>query len=222
MPVRALIFDFDGTIIDTESAVYETWRELYADHGHPLPIEVWSQLVGTDYSEAYDPRRDLEQLTGKTFDWDAWEDERRERSFAIASQMRPLPGVCERLDEAATLGLPAAIASSSSRRWVSSLIGGLGLLDRFHHLTTVDDTGRVKPDPSLFLHAIGRLGVRTDEALIIEDSLNGLRAAHAAGIRCLIVPGPTTRHLDFTGAWRVVESLDAFTFAEIITAADVG
>ncbi len=219
MPVRALIFDFDGTIIDTESAVYETWRELYAGHGHDLPLEVWSQLVGTDYSEAYDPRRDLETLTGKTFDWDAWEDERRERSFEIASRMQPLPGVIERLAEAAALGLPAAIASSSPHRWVSALIEGLGLRERFHHLTTVDDTGRVKPDPSLFLHAIQRLGVKADEALIIEDSLNGLRAAQAAGIRCLIVPGPTTRHLDFTGAWRVADSLDDISIARIVAEA---
>jgi len=66
--IRALLFDFDGLIIDTESAIYQAWRELYADHGHPLPIERWSQCVGTDFG-AYNPKADLEKLTGKDFDW---------------------------------------------------------------------------------------------------------------------------------------------------------
>jgi putative hydrolase of the HAD superfamily len=71
----------------------------------------------------------------------------------------------------------------------------------------VDDTGKVKPDPSLFLHAAENLGVVREEVLVFEDSLNGLRAARAAGMRCVVAPGPMTRHLDFTGAWRRVESL---------------
>jgi len=115
----------------------------------------------------------------------------------------------DRLTEAATLGLPCAIASSSPRWWVEGWLNDLGLIHHFHHLTTVDDTGKVKPDPSLFLLAAERLGVSTAEAVIFEDSLNGLIAARAAGIRCIVAPGPMTRHLNFDGAWHRVTSLAA-------------
>jgi putative hydrolase of the HAD superfamily len=91
----------------------------------------------------------------------------------------------------------------------------LGLQAHFDHISTVDDTGRVKPDPSLFLHAAENLGVATHEAVIFEDSLNGLRAAQAAQIRCVVAPGPMTRHLTFEGAFRRVASLAEVTLREL-------
>jgi putative hydrolase of the HAD superfamily len=190
-PIRAVIFDFDGLIVDTESTGYHTWREIFAEHGHELPVERYAQVVGTDFNTSYDPRRDLEQLTGR--------------------------GVADLLQEADALGLRIAIASSSPRVWIDSWMDQLGLHDHFHHISTVDDTGKVKPDPSLFLHAAEKLGVQPEEAVIFEDSLNGLRAAMAAGIRCIVAPGPMTRHLDFTGAWKRVESLAHVTLADLMT-----
>ncbi|HYF33812.1 MAG TPA: HAD hydrolase-like protein, partial [Prosthecobacter sp.] len=78
-PLRAVIFDFDGLIIDTESAGYLTWKEIFFAEGHHLPVERYAAVVGTNFDTSYDPRRDLEQLTARTFDWDLMEERRRVR-----------------------------------------------------------------------------------------------------------------------------------------------
>lgn len=215
-PIRAILFDFDGLIIDTESVGYHTWREIFAHHGHDLPIEVYAQVIGTDFNESYNPRRDLEQRTGIEFDWDEIEEMRRAREAEIHEGLHILPGVVDRLEEARTLGLPCAVASSSPRSWVEPWLERLHLRHHFAHVTTVDDTGKVKPDPSLFLHAAQQLGIAPGEGLIFEDSLNGLRAALAAGIRCIVVPGPMTEHLEFPGAWRQVKSLAEVSLRELV------
>ena len=216
-PIRAVIFDFDGLIVDTESTGYHTWREIFAEHGHELPVELYAQVVGTDFNTSYDPRRDLEERTGRAFDWDAVEITRKTRESELRQHLQLLPGVADRLQEADSLGLRIAIASSSPRTWIDSWMDQLGLHDHFHHISTVDDTGKVKPDPSLFLHAAEKLDVKPEEAVIFEDSLNGLRAAIAAGIRCVVAPGPMTRHLDFEGAWKRVESLAHVTIKELMS-----
>lgn len=215
-PIRAVIFDFDGLVVDTESTGYLTWKEIFDQHGHHLPVERYAQAVGTDFlTGGYDPRRDLEQLTGQAFDWDAMENTRRERERDLRKLLLTLPGVRDRLSEARSLGMKTAIASSSPRWWIDSWMEQLAIRDQFDHISTVDDTGKVKPDPSLFLHAAENLGVDVTEAVIFEDSLNGLMAAQSAGIRCIVSPGPMTRHLDFTGAWMQVESLDQVSLVEV-------
>jgi putative hydrolase of the HAD superfamily len=170
----------------------------------------------TSITGSYDPKRDLEQLTGCTFDWNAVEVARKTREGELRKHLHLLPGVADRLQEAAALGMRIAIASSSPRVWIDSWMDQLGLHDHFHHISTVDDTGKVKPDPSLFLHAAEKLGVAPEEAVIFEDSLNGLRAAMAAGIRCIVAPGPMTRHLDFTGALKRVNSLAEVSLAGLV------
>lgn len=214
-PLRAVIFDFDGLIIDTESVGYQTWKEIFDAEGHHLPLERYAQVIGTDFNTDYDPRRDLEQLTARSFDWDLIEEQRRVREREMRTHMQVLPGVVERLREADALGLRTAIASSSPRSWVEPWLEQLELRHHFHHLTTVDDTGKVKPDPSLFLHAAERLEAGADEVIIFEDSLNGLRAATAARMRCIVVPGPMTRHLDFEGAFRRIDSLTDVALADL-------
>ena len=215
--LRAVIFDFDGLIVDTESSGYETWREIFEEHGHHLAVETYAAVVGTDFSTHYDPRVDLEERTGRAFDWQELEQRRSARQKELRKDLSVLPGVLPRLQEAAKLGLPCAIASSSPRWWVEGWLQDLGLTDYFHHLTTVDDTGKVKPDPSLFQLALERLGVAADEAVIFEDSLNGLRAAQAAGVRCVVVPGPMTRHLEFDGAWFKINSLAKVRLRQLIS-----
>ncbi len=216
-PIRAVIFDFDGLIVDTESTGYHTWNEIYGEHGHELPLERYAQVIGSDFSSSsYDPRKDLETLTGIVFDWERLEEKRKTRERELRKSLLIHPGVIERLKEARELGLGTAIASSSPRFWIDSWVDQLELHDYFDHITTVDDTGKVKPDPSLFIHAAKSLSVEPGEALIFEDSLNGLIAARAAGIRCIVVPGPMTRHLDFPGALRRVDSLMDVSLKEFV------
>ncbi len=215
MPLRALIFDFDGLIIDTESAIYQAWRELFESHGHALTLEDWAHVVGTDFNSNFNPRTELECFTGKTFDWKAEEARLTDRVHELLTAFDALPGVRARLQEAQSLDLPCSIASSSPLSWVERHLGQLDLRGHFANVSCRDHVERIKPHPDLFLHAARQLGAEADEVVIFEDSLNGLKAARAAGMRCVVVPGPTTRHLDFTGAWRQMESLDSTSLPEL-------
>lgn len=207
---RALIFDFDGLILDTEVAIFDAWRELYASHGFTLTIETWAQCVGSDFGH-YDPQVELEQFLGRSLDWPPLVELRRKRVGEILTDKDAMPGVRDRLREARENGLRCAVASSSSHRWVDGWLEKLGLDEFFSHVSCLEDTGKAKPDPSLFLHAAEHLQVEPAEAIVLEDSLNGLRAAHAAGMRCIVVPCEVTKHLAFDGAWKQVRSLEEFT-----------
>lgn len=215
MPLRALIFDFDGLIIDTESAIFQSWRELYESHGQELTVERWSQCIGTDFSSAYDPKKELEALTDRTFDWARQEQELTARVHELLDGFDALPGVRDRLSEARELGLPCSVASSSPLTWVSKHLNHLDLHGHFTNISCRDHVERIKPHPDLFLDAARKLGAAPDEVVIFEDSLNGLNAARAAGMKCVVIPGPTTQHLDFTGAWHRLDSLGSTSVAEL-------
>jgi putative hydrolase of the HAD superfamily len=212
----ALIFDFDGLIIDTESGIYEAWRELYAQHGQPLTLATWAQCIGSDFSHAYDPKAELERLTRQTFNWKAEEAKLTCRVGQLVPHYPVLPGVLELLQAAQAVGVPCAVASSSPRTWVLPHLERVGLMDYFHHVTTREDVDRIKPAPDLFLKAAERLSVAPAEVIVLEDSLNGLHAARAAGMRCVIAPGPTTQHLSFHEAWLQVSSLAQLTLERLI------
>ncbi|MEZ0275189.1 MAG: HAD family hydrolase [Roseimicrobium sp.] len=212
--VRALIFDFDGLILDTEVAIFDAWRELYESHGLTLTIETWAQCVGSDFGH-YDPQVELEQFVGRTLDWQPLIDQRRKRVNDILTGKEPMPGVRERLREAQEHGIVCAVASSSSHHWVDGWLDRLGLASYFSHVSCLEDTGKAKPDPSLFLHAAAALKSVPEETIVLEDSLNGLRAAHAAGMRCIVVPCEVTKHLAFDGAWRHLGSLEEFTVPDL-------
>lgn len=212
--VCAVIFDFDGLIMDTEVATYEAWRGIYEEHGQPLTMTTWSQCVGSDFGH-YDPMRELEELIGRKLDWEPIHAERRERVMAILSEYDALPGVRDVLRDAASLGMPCAVASSSPRWWVEHWLKHLNLFEAFQNVTTLDDTGKVKPDPSLFLHAAGKIAKHPHDVVVLEDSLNGLRAAQSAQMRCIVVPGLITQHFDFSGAWKQLASLEDVRLSEL-------
>ena len=207
MPLQALLFDFDGLILDTEFPIYEAWREDYLAHGHELPLDVYAACVGSDFNR-FDPKSHLESLVGSAIDWpdrDLW---RERNALERVKQLPPLPGVIALLDAAEASGIPCAVASSSPRSWVEGHLSRLGLLGRFVLTRCIDDVAAPKPAPDLFLAAAAGLGVAPGEALVLEDSRNGLIAAMAAGCPCVVVPNRVTAHLDFTGATAVLASLE--------------
>lgn len=215
--MKAIIFDFDGLIVDTETTAMQSWRELYLDHGEELPIELWLTLIGT-WDADWDPRSELEARVGHSLNWERLESARRARELELASAQPVLPGVLAWIDEAAALGLSLGIASSSSREWVEAHLRRLGILERFSALATRHDVERTKPDPALYLLACEVLGVSPSEAIAVEDSLHGVVAARAAGLRVIAVPGPLTRHLDYDGADLQLPSLEAMSLGEALAA----
>jgi HAD superfamily hydrolase (TIGR01509 family) len=216
--VRALIFDFDGLILDTEVTIFQAWCELYRERGCELPLERWALALGrgADGREHFDPCVYLEELIGAPCDRGEVERWAERRHHDLLAAQAPRPGVVAYLDAARALGLDLAVASSSSRGWVAGHLERLGLLDRFGLLRCGGDTARHKPFPDLYLAALEGLGLRPDEALAFEDSPNGVRAARAAGIFCVAVPNPVTAQLDLSHADLRLTSFDALPLADLL------
>lgn len=206
--LEAIIFDFDGLIMDTEMPVLQSWQELYTEHGHELPVLEWLKCIGTGYGpDTFDPVVDLEQRVGSALDWDTLQARRRARELAIVEAVQPLPGVVALLDDARAHGLRLAIGSSSPHRWVDHHLERLGLLDRFDTIICADDVAQVKPAPDLFLKAAQTIDVPVSRAVVLEDSPHGIQAARTAGIFNVAVPNELTRRLDFSGANMRVSSM---------------
>jgi HAD superfamily hydrolase (TIGR01509 family) len=193
--LRALIFDFDGLIIDTETPVFDAWQQVYAELEQVLALEVWQQGVGTH--RGFDPCAHLEELVGRPLDREAVRDRAHALNRAHHDLLPLLPGVERLIDDARERSLARAVASSSSSGWVTGWLERHRLSARIDVVCARDDVERVKPDPALFLLAAQRLGVPPAQALVFEDSPNGVRAARAAGMRVVVVPNCITGSLAF-------------------------
>ncbi|MBS1984589.1 MAG: HAD family hydrolase [Bdellovibrionales bacterium] len=211
--MRALIFDFDGTLVDTESAAFKCWSEVYARHGATLDPYDWIRAVGT--YNGFDPHAHLERLTGLNLDREIIQSEYRPRKHELVTALPALPGVLPLLRAARARGLRTAIASSSERAWIDQFLNRLELHEYFDAICTRDDVEQVKPNPALYLLALERLGVNAHEAIAFEDSRNGLLAARAAGIFTVVVPNSVTKISDFSPAQLRLESLADKTLAEL-------
>ena len=213
--IRAIIFDFDGLILDTEGPVYQSWRELFADFDLSLPFSTWSIFIGT-MEIPYHPFDLLEEQIGYTVDRQALEQKRQQREHTLISEKPIMPGVEEYLEDAQQIGLKLAIASSSSRKWVTSHLARRDLLTKFDCIKTSDDVTVTKPDPALYLSALSCLGVNNTQAFAIEDSPNGILAAKRAGLVCVAVPNSLTRQLNLEQADLQLISLSDMTLGELL------
>jgi HAD superfamily hydrolase (TIGR01509 family) len=212
---RALLFDFDGLLVDTESPSYAAWADVYREHGHELTIDLWSAAIGT--LDGFDPFGHLEGLLGHPLDRERVNAARRAAEDAAADLEELRDGVADYLEEAERLGLARAIVSSSGQRWIRRHLQRLDLLDGWSCIVAADgDAARAKPRPTLYLEALERLEVTADEAIAFEDSPNGITAAKAAGLYCIAVPNPVTATLDVTSADLVVSSLEELPLAELL------
>ncbi len=197
--IRALVFDFDGLILETETPIFMAWQELFRRHNCELTAEQWLHNIGTA-DEPFDPVAEMQRQAGRPLDLTADLEWRRSREAELIAQQPPLPGVVNYLHAAQRLGLRVGLASSSSCDWVTGHLKRLGLLAYFQAILARDDVARTKPDPELYQAAAARLNVAPTEALAFEDSLHGIRSARAAGLRCVAVPNPLTRFLSLDEA----------------------
>ena len=206
MEFGAVLFDFDGVLVDTEWAIYQAWRRTFNEHGHELPLAVYTRCIGSDFA-TWSPKTHLEDLTGRAFDWHDLDTRRQREILRDLTDEGPMPGVLECLEKLTAAGVPQAVVSSSSHHWVDGWLGKLGLAGHFATTVCRGDAARIKPAPDLFLEAARRLGVAPAACLVVEDSHNGLTAARAAGMPVWVVPNRVTAGLDFTAAARVFGSL---------------
>lgn len=206
MAVDAIIFDFDGVIIDTETPDLEVWQEFFRSHGLDAPTSLWATRTGYNEGDVFDPARHFERLTGQPLD-EAHRQEQFQRYLDRCRRQPVLPGVRDLLEQAALRGIKLAIASSSYRRWVEPLLRQHKLWHYFDCVCTREDVKQGKPAPDLYLAAAACLGLSVDRCVAIEDSPNGMRAALAAGIRCIAVPNSLTARLERPEVTLIVPSL---------------
>jgi HAD superfamily hydrolase (TIGR01509 family) len=211
--IDALVFDFDGLILDTEMPSYLSWLEVFTTFGCELTEDEHALTIGAHFE-----RIDLlKQRARQPLPPD---DEIRaiklERHHELLADMQLLPGVVAWLDEAARLGLPLAVASSSSSPWVTGHLDRFSLIERFQHVVCCEDGMPPKPSPECYLAACERLGVEPSRALAVEDSANGVAAAKAAGLWCVVVPNTLTRRVDLSAADVHLDSLADASLADVI------
>jgi HAD superfamily hydrolase (TIGR01509 family) len=219
MPILALVFDFDGLILDTETTDFQSWQEVYRAHGCELRLEDWADCVGRPAGH-FDPFEHLERLTGVRVERAQIRAQRSARMRELNLLQSVLPGVRGYLREARELGLKIGLASSSDRAWVHGHLGRLGLLDYFGTIKCVEDTGAHKPDPAPYLAALKTLEVPPDKAVAFEDSPHGVAAAKAAGMLCVAVPNSITRRLGLDGADLVLDSLASLPLSALLSRLD--
>ena len=219
MPILALVFDFDGLILDTETTDFQSWQEVYLAHGCELRLEDWADCVGRPAGH-FDPFEHLERLSGVRIERAHVRAQRSARMRELNLLQPVLPGVRDYLRVARELGLKIGLASSSDRAWVQGHLGRLGLLDFFDTIKCVEDTGAHKPDPAPYLAVLETLRVAPASAVAFEDSPHGVAAAKAAGMLCVAVPNSVTRRLGLERADLVLDSLASLPLQVLLSRLD--
>jgi len=207
--IKALIFDFDGLILDTETPEYLAWQNIYQEHGFELPHEEWGKIIGGYGISDFDAAEHLTLLSQGRLDSVSLRSRHKLECNAAIARESVLPGVLETIHEAKRLGLKLAIASSSRHEWVDEHARRLGIFHYFDKVICADDVGvgRTKPNPDLFLLALKRLQVQKEAAIVFEDSPNGVLAANRAGIYVVAIPNAVTALLVIEGANLILRSL---------------
>lgn len=221
MTLEAVVFDFDGLIIDSEWVIYESAAAAFAEHGHTLTVEAWAVVVGhNDSGEAERWQHLCEAVGAEGFSRDDYVAAYEAQDRSNRDELPLLPGVLELADALLDTGVGLAIASSSSLGWLQRHVGRLGLDGHFPILVGSDVVGGVgKPAPDVYLRALADLGAEPARSVALEDSSHGVHAAKAAGMSVVAVPGRVTRTHDVSAADLVVDSLTEVTVPDLVALA---
>lgn len=211
MPINTFIFDFDGTILDTESQDFVVVSEMWHAHGLTLDLEVWRQGLGT--VGGFDPYEALEATLQRPIDRVHWRAINHERYHERVMMQTLRPGVLELFAYAHAHNITLTVGSSADRAWVTRWLTHHQLIDRFATIVTRDDVVHVKPSPEIFLTVAHNIGAAPSECVVFEDSAHGATAAARAGMRCVAVPIPA-----LVDAWMPPTTLRLRTLADITPA----
>ncbi len=229
--MKAVIFDVDGTLVDSERDGHRVASNLaFEEFGLPYRWDVrpYGALLETTGGQ----QRLHRYLEGEGMG----QAERDElvprlharktelfRQLVTAGKVAPRPGVEVLLDDIERAGIRLAVATTGSRAWVEPLLQRLFGLDRFSPVLTGDEVAVRKPDPGIYLQALDELGLHAGDVLVVEDSTNGLVAARAAGLACVVVVNDYTAEHPLDGAALVVdtfEGLDLATLEQALSTTD--
>lgn len=214
--IKAIVFDFDGTIVDTETAWFNAFQETYQSCGAELTLETYSKCIGTSL-DVFNPYEYINTLLEHPVDAVSFKQSVKQRHTELMRQEAIRPGIVEVLEGARNAGLKIGLASSSTREWVDTYLKQLEIGDYFECIRTSDNVKKVKPDPELYTQVLECLGVQGDEAIALEDSPNGARAAVNAGMHCIVIPNTITKSLAFDLYHLMADSLADLDFQHLIS-----
>ena len=204
-PPRAVVFDLDGLMFNTEELYQEVGTELLRRRGYTFTQELLDQMMGRPSHVALQIMIDTHTLKATVEELLAETDEIFPE--ILRTRLAPMPGLVELLAALEERAIPKAIATSSRRSFVDRVLGTFNYQSRFSPILTSEDITHGKPDPEIYLKAAQRLRVQPAEMAVLEDSQNGCRSAVAAGAIVIAVPGTHSLRHDFTGVALVADSL---------------
>lgn len=211
--IKAIVFDFDGLIIDTETVWFLTFKEVFQDFNVDFPLEEYATCIGTDDTTLHVFIE--EKLGAESTEIIMNLVKKNHRAKMELMEIRE--GVMEYLEEAKNLGIKIGLASSSSREWVEGFLKQHQIIDYFEVIKTGDEVEKVKPDPTLYIKTLEALNSKADEAVAFEDSPNGARAAIAAGLKCVIVPNEVTKWITFEKFHLRIDSMIEMGLVQVLS-----
>ncbi|WP_432947543.1 HAD family hydrolase [Kribbella sp. CA-253562] len=202
--IKAILYDLDGTLIDSETAGLVSWTEVFRAHGCSLDEQLWLAEIAAGRGPCM-PTAELEAAVGHRLDWADLEKQRLVRRDEL---LVARPGALEHLAQARTMGLATALVTNAPQWWVAQQLCRNGLDEHnFDTIVTGHSGLPRKPAPEIYLKALDLLKVNPAEAVSVEDSPVGISSAVAADVTCVAVANQVTRQLDLSGADLVVDSL---------------
>jgi HAD superfamily hydrolase (TIGR01509 family) len=206
MTLAAIVFDFDGLIVDTETPGFVSWQEVYEEFGATLKIDDWRHATG--YIGGFDPAVHLEHLLGRRLDWSQIIPKREARNWELTLQASTLPGIEALFRSARERQLQIGVASNSGKGWVEGGLQRLGLRGYVDAVVTRDMVINPKPAPDIYLKTVQTLCVEPHLAVALEDSEPGCRAAKQAGLKAVAIPNRFSERQDLSIADLVVKSAE--------------
>jgi HAD superfamily hydrolase (TIGR01509 family) len=214
MTLQAIVFDFDGLIVDTEGPGFVSWSELYERFGQKLTLDDWRHATG--YVDGFDPALHLEKLMGHGLDWGDHAPGRESRNWELTLQQSTLPGIERLMKEAGNRSIKIAVASNSGYGWVDQGLERLGLRHLVELIVTRDMVLNPKPAPDVYLKAVQTLQSDPHYCVALEDSEPGSRAAKTAGLRVVAIPNQFSERQDLSIADLIVPSAEDLSIERLV------
>jgi HAD superfamily hydrolase (TIGR01509 family) len=200
-----VVFDLDGTIVDTEDGEYAAVRDGFGDFGIDYPPEKWAAIIGVSWAPNW--LDELATQVGPSFDREAARARYRQRRQESIATLVPLPGVIDLFEQALTAGIPIAVASNSPLVWVEERLEQLGLRRQVEAIAAVDTVTEAKPAAAPYLEACAAIGVGPTCSVAFEDSSTGVASATAAGLYTVACPHGLSKYHDLSAADLLVDTL---------------
>jgi len=204
--IKAVIFDMDGLMVDTEPLYSEAMTQIAKKRGKCFTLDIKRKVMGRLPVESLTIFK--EQLGLKESPIELLEEREKIYGMLLAQNVKPMPGLFRVLELISKMGLRKAIASSSQRQWIDLIINKLGLLDQFEVIVSGQEVKHGKPKPDIYLLVAKKLNLNPEECVVLEDAISGVEAAKSAKMRCIAVPNQFTQGVNFSNADWVANSLE--------------